>query len=239
VSNFDVTPVGRAPGEGAAGGSGARGDGSDPFGSLPSVRRPGWVRIVLGALALVGGIVAAVVGILDAVETGGKIEKDAVARGVMMVSDGEFGAPVTFAVPAGESRGYTVYLIFDDNIDSDGEESAAVRDSRCQVKLPNERLVTFGGNRQGVSNTFDRASSIGTFSSPPGAVEVRCAYAPGARRSRRVRPERVDYVVTPGVIDGLGGGTGLIVAGVFVAIGGGFLLRWGLRGRRRVIAPSA
>jgi hypothetical protein len=61
---------------------------------------------------------------------------------------------------------------------------------------------------------------------------VRCAYGPGTYRSRLRRPERVDYVVTPGNAGAWEGGALLIVAGVFVAIGGGFLIGWGWRRRR-------
>jgi hypothetical protein len=235
VTDFDVTPVGRAPGAGAAGGSGARGDGSDPFGSLPSVRRRGWVRIVLGVACLVAGVVATVVGIAQTAEKGDKITADAVARGVLAATDGAAGPPVRFAVPAGGERSYTVYLLFDpDNVvNREREEAAAVRDSRCQVRLPNERVVAFGGNAQGVSNSIGRATTVGSFSSPAGGVEVRCAYGEGTYRSRIQRPDRVPYVVTPGSPDGFGGGSGLVLAGVTVAIAGGFLAGWGWRGSRR------
>jgi hypothetical protein len=236
VTNFDVTPVGRAPGTTPVAPDVTRGDGGDdPFGSRQSVRRRGWVRIVLGAAGLVAGIVAAVIGILDAVDTRGKIESDAVARGVVRVSDGEFGPPVSFEAPPGGPHDYSVYLIFAKGnvVNREDEEDAAVRSTGCQATLPNERQVTFSGNVQGVATTIGRASSVGSFTSPPGGVEVRCAYGQGSRRTRFRRPDSVAYVVTPGKPSAFGGGVLLIIGGVALALGGGFLIGWGWRGTRR------
>jgi hypothetical protein len=232
--NLDVTPVGRAPGATPVGPDG-RGDAGDPFGSRPSVRRRGWVRLVLGAAGLVGGIVAAVIGILDAVDTRGKIESDAVARGVVRATDGEFGPPVSFEAPPGGTKDYAVYLIFAKGnvVNREREESAAVRSTACQATLPNQQEVAFGGASQSVSTTIGRAASIGNFSSPPGGVEVRCAYAAGSRRSRFARPESVAYVVTPGKPSAFGGGVALILGGVALSLAGGFLIGWGWRGTRR------
>ena len=230
--NLDVTPVGRRPGEPpVVPPTVGRTTTPDPFGGRPSVRRRGWLRIVLGAAAVVAGIVATVMGILDAVDTYDKIEGDAVARGVVS----ESSRPVRFEVPEGGSRDYTVYLLFPKGniINRELEEEAAVRDTACQVALPGGGTHSFRGNRQGVSQTIERASTVGHFSSAAGRVRVHCAYATGSRRTRIRRFDSVDYVVTPGKPTIAGGGTLLIVGGVFGAIGGGFLFGWGWRGSRR------
>jgi hypothetical protein len=240
VTNFDVTPVGRAPGEGAGSGPGrapgGRGDGSDPFGSLPTVRRRGWVRIVVGAIALVAGVVATIAGIVEAVEARGEIESEAVARGEIRYFGGELGPPLTFEVPPGGSRDYSVWLIFGRNlVNREREEDAAVRDSGCQATLANERQVAFGGSTQGTRTTIGSATSLGSFSAPPGEVALRCAYGPGSLRSRGRRPDQVSFVVAPGKTSATTGGVLLILGGVFGGIAGGFLLAWGWRGSRRRI----
>jgi hypothetical protein len=66
----------------------------------------------------------------------------------------------------------------------------------------------------------------------PGRVRLHCSYTAGSLRSERRRFDTVPYVVTPGRPTVAGDGTLLIVAGVFGAIGGGFLAGWGLLGRR-------
>ncbi len=239
MTNLDVTPVGGQAGDavgrptGAP--SGGRTDRPDPFGSRPSVRRRGWVRLALGVVLLLGGVVATGAGILEAVDTYGKIEDDAVARGV--IQDGRAAQALEFTVPDGGKRDYTVYLIFDDGnyVNRELEEDAAVRSTVCQATRADETSASFTGSRQGASVRIERSASIGHFAAVPGSVRVGCAYGPSSRRSERRRPDRVDYVVTPGKPSVAGGGTLLIVGGVFGAIGGGFLFAWGWRGSRRPV----
>jgi hypothetical protein len=230
--NLDVTPVGRQAGEPVeAPKPVGRNTTPDPFGSRPSVRRRGWLRMVLGVAALVGGIVVAVFGILEAVESSGNIEGDAVARGTVSVG----AQPLTFDVPAGGTRDYTVYLIFPKGnfVNRELEEDAAVRTTTCRATRPGGDTHTFRGSRQGVAQTIGRASTVGHFASAPGQVRLHCAYVDGSRRSNRRRFDSVPYVVTPGKPTFTGGGTLLIVGGVFGAIGGGFLFGWGWKGSRR------
>jgi hypothetical protein len=232
--NLDVTPVRQEPGAAPPGPSTPLAPSHDPFGSRPTTRRRGWVRIVLGLAAVVAGIVAGVLGIVQAVDERARIESDAVARGV--VRDGGLGEPLTFTVPAGGDQDYSVYLIFEGKVSQEPDQELAVRDTGCAATLPNERgEVTFRGARQGVSNTIGQASTVGHFSTPPGRVEIRCGYTSSTRGSRRVRPDSVRYVVTPGKPSGAIGGVLLILGGVFVALGGGFLAAWGWRGRRRLV----
>lgn len=212
MTNLDVVPVGRPAG-------------------ASTVRRRGWVRVVVGIALLVAGIAVAVVGILDAVGSHGQIEGDAIARGTIT----ETAQPVTFDVPDGGKRDYTVYVIFPKGnfVNRELEEDAAVRTTECRATRPDGDTHTFRGSRQGISETIGRASTIGYFTSVPGRVRLHCAYTAGSLRSERRRFDSVPYVVTPGKPSG--GATLLIVAGVFGAIGGGFLAGWGLLGKRRPI----
>jgi len=229
-SNADVTPVGWQPGAGAGSGpaSPPAGAGGDPFGSRPTRRRRGWIRIVAGAVLLVAGIAAAVAGILSAVAERDRIETEAVARGV--IRDGEPGTPLTFR--AREGGEYTVYLIFAGKVGNTTREERAVRDTACTAARPDGTQTDFRGSRQGVATTIGRASSVGHFSTPPGGVAIRCEYAQGSRRSRRLRTDAVAFVVTPGAPSFFGGGVLTIVGGVFAGLAGGFLLGWGLIGKR-------
>lgn len=211
MTNLDVTPVGTAAG------------------AATIVRRRPWAMI-LGAVGLIAGIVLAIAGIAEAVDTHGGIEGDAVARGVVS----EQSQPVTFDVADGAERDYTVYLIFDKGnyVNRELEEEAAVRTTSCDAALPDGRTHSFRGARQGVSQTIERARTVGHFSTAPGRVRLHCAYERGSIRSRYRRFDSVDFVATPGKPTVAGGGTLLIVGGVFGAIGAGFLVGWGWRGRR-------
>jgi hypothetical protein len=230
--NLDVTPVGSEPGARAS--EGAVLDvppAHDPFGSRPTVRRRGWIRILVGVALVVGGIVGTVVGIGDAIGTHDSIEADAVGRGTVSVAGAGL---VTFAVPSGERRDYTVYLLFDGIESNSTIQELAVRDTGCVATMPDGVQTTFRGARQGVSQTVGHSASVGHFSSQPGRVNVQCSYTSGTLRSQRRRPDAVPYVVTPGKPTALGGGVVTIIGGVFGAIVGGFLVAWGWRRRRPV-----
>lgn len=230
-TNLDVTPVGQAPGSGPPGPSTAAPPGGDPFGSRPSRRRRGWIRVVLGVVVLVGGCVAAIGGIVRAVDERDRIESGAVARGVVTAVAPE-EERVTFEVPDRDRRDYTVYLLFEGVVSKEPEQELAVRDTGCTATLPSGDQTTFRGSRQNVSSSVGQASSVGHFSAAPGTVAIRCAYVSSSRRSRRQRPDSVAYVVTPGKPAALTG-TLAIVGGVFAALAGGFLSAWGWRGRRQ------
>lgn len=205
----------------------------DPFGSRPSVRRRGWIRTVLGAALLIGGIAATAAGIVEAVGAHGRIEGDAVARGVVRAD----AAPaVAFEVPPGERRRYSVYVLFDEGLFSNEEtEDLTVRDTGCVAKLPDGAETVFSGSRQDVAATLGDAASIGHFSSQPGPVRVRCGYTGGTRRSERRRPDEIAFVVTPGRPSLTGSGVLTILGGVAAGLLGGFLAAWGWRGRRRPV----
>lgn len=202
----------------------------DPFGSRPSVRRRGWVRIVLGAVMAVAGVVTFAVGIVQAVGAHGRIEGDAVARGV--VREGAAGA-VAFEVPPGERRSYTVYLLFAGRLPNSEDQDLTVRDTGCLATMPDGATTFFRGARQGIAVTLGDAASVGHFSSQPGRVRLSCGYVSGTRRSQRRRPDGIAFVVTPGRPTLTGDGTAAIVVGVAAAALGSLAAAWGWRGRRR------
>lgn len=233
-TNPDVTPVGGAAGAGAGGGRPAPlSGGEDPFGSRPSRRRPGWVRIIIGDLLIIASIALIVVGIGRTADSGSGIEGDAVARGEVR-EDAERTRAVTFDVPAGERRDYSVYLLLSGRDGFENRRELTVRDTACVAEMPDGVQSRFRGARQGTSMTIGKASSVGHFSSQPGRVAVVCAYTQGTSSSRRIRPEVAAYVVTPGTPGEMGTGIAMIVGGVFGLIGGGFLVVWGLLRRRSV-----
>ena len=207
------------------------GQSADPFGSLATERGPGWVRVALGALLVVAGIVLTIAGIRDAVDAAGRIEDDAVGRATVRADVARDA--VQFTVPEGGRREYTVYLLFD-GVESNSEvRELMVRDTGCIATLPDGVETKFRGARQGVAATLGDASSVGHFSSQPGAVLVRCAYVSGTLSSERRRADVVPYVVTPGTPGEASAGVLLIVGGVFGALAGGALVWWGWSRRRR------
>lgn len=232
-TNADVTPVG-----GAAGGRAETGPsvttpgGHDPFGARPTQRKPGWIRVVLGSLVVVGAIAMTVVGGLRAIEAGAGIEDDAVARGEVR-EDGE-GRAVAFTVPAGERRDYSVFLLLRGRDNDEDRQELIVRDTACVAEMPDGVETAFRGARQTSATTIGDASSVGHFSSQPGRVTVFCGYSDGTRSSRRIRPEVAAYVVTPGTPGAMSIGIVMLVGGVLLAGGGWYLARWGWRRRRPV-----
>ena len=207
----DFTPVGSAPG------------------AMAGPPRRGWIRVALGLLLVVAGVVATAVGIAQAVTEHGKIEGDAVTGAD--VRDGGLGDAAAFTVPAGGRRHFSVYLLFD-GVESNSEvQELAVRDTGCAATMPDGVVTEFRGARQDVAATLGGAASVGHFTSLPGRVTVRCGYTSGTRSSERRRPDSVPFVVTPGKPSFLDSGVLTIVGGVGVAIAGGFLGFWGWRRR--------
>lgn len=196
-------------------------------GALAGPPRRGWIRVALGLALVLAGTVVAVVGIFGAVSAHGKIEGDAVARA--NVRDGGLGAPVTFTVPAGERRDYSVYLLFDGVESNSDVQDLAVRDTGCTATMPDGVLTNFRGARQNVAATIGGAASVGHFTSLPGRVRVQCGYTSGTLSSERRRPGSVPFVVTPGAPSFAGSGVLAILGGVSGAVAGGFLGFWGWR----------
>jgi hypothetical protein len=225
--NLEVTPVGRPDGEPESGAVIA--GGADPFGARPARRRRRALRILLGIPLELAALVAIGAGIADVVRSGGSLREDAVARGTVTA---RAAAPAGFTVPAGERQSYTVYL----DVDGVGTRSdvldLAVRDTTCTATMPDGVRTVFRGARQGSSMTIGDLASVGHFSSQPGAVRVACAYTEGTPQSRRVRPDPVPFLVTPGTPGELTGGVLKIIGGAFGLLLAGWLVVTGLRGRR-------
>lgn len=231
-TDLDVTPAGRPAGAPPEMAPNPLAPDEDPFGARPSRRRRGWVRIVVGVLAVAGGIAASIAGLVGTLRTGQDIEGRAVARGDV-VEDGPI-TPVAFTVPPGEKRAYSVYLLFGGSVSQEPQQELTVRDTQCRIRLPGGQTTVFRGARQDTSAEIGQAASVGHFTSAPGRAGAFCHYTVGTRTSRRLRPERVAYVVTPGRPSDGFADVALIVGGVFAATAGGFAIASGARRRRPI-----
>ena len=160
----------------------------------------------------------AVAGILDAVDAAGRIEDDAVGRAT--VREGEVAMPCSS--PCRRASGATTpsTSVRRRQWNSEVHELRS-RDTGCTATMPDGAETRFRGARQGVSATLGDASSVGHFSSQPGAVTRPVRLLPGALRSGRRRADVVPYVVTPGTPNGVESGVGLILGGVTAALLGG------------------
>lgn len=201
----------------------------NPGGGRP--RRRGWIRLVVGVLLALVGIAGVVGGIAKAVGDSARIDDDAVARGV--VREVRWPDPVSFVVPDGDRRDYTVYLRLGGVVTDSDDQSLVASDTACVVRLPNAEQTGFSGARQGVSVTLGASVSVGHFSSRPGRVRLSCVLNRGTPRSRAVRGDGVPFVVTAGRPSGAIGGVVAIFAGIVVLLLGGGLAVWGLVATRR------
>jgi hypothetical protein len=136
-------------------------------------RKRGPIRVVLGFVLLVGGLIVLGTGIVAVVKERDRIEEEAVARGKLSE---------TVKFRAATAREYQVYVIFGGRISDTEAQDQAIGETACAVST-GER---FSGSRQGTSITIGQASTIGTFSAPAGAITVACT-----------GPDAEDYVVTP------------------------------------------
>ena len=78
-----------------------------------------------------------------------------------------------------------MFHIFGGAFGNSTTEERAIRDTVCQVGD-----TVFRGNRQSVSLTLGRASSVGTFEAPAGEVQIICDYTRerlAAPRHRTIR----------------------------------------------------
>lgn len=179
-------------------------------GAAPRPRRSGgWAVAVLGLVVLVAGIVLLVGGISEAVRSHDRIEDDAVGRGTVRRTSAP--TPAAFVVPAGERRDYTVYLRTGGG-GTDGDDPV-VAATTCVATLPNDARTRFSGARQTVSVTLGSLASVGSFSSPPGPVAVRCVLG-----SARFGDDAAEFVVTPGRPSVTGSGILAIIGGVLAIL---------------------
>jgi hypothetical protein len=196
----------------------------------------GKVQLGIAAPLLVVGLVILGLCVASLIRTNDGIEGDAVARGTL-----EAGAPATevsFEVPDGDRRDYTVYIR---SGGSDGRRELVVEGTACSATRPDGDVARFSGANQTFSATLGDASSIGEFSSPPGRVGVACELDGVGSRGVDSPLRGVPFVVTPGrpgsVLTDI---LGAIGGGVLVAIGMGLFV-WGMvvRSKRPRPDPSA
>jgi hypothetical protein len=217
--SFDVTPVGTAS---EATPVASIGGGEDPFGSRPKPRRRRPWLVVLGLLLVFGGIGGLVYGIVEAVTEASRIGDDAVGHGTARVED---ASPVTFEVPAGGRRHFTVWVDFDGVTANADVQETMVANVVCVAVMPDGVQTAFRGAVQGVSVTLGSKSTIGHFSSLPGRVRVECRSTGSA--------EALPFLVTPGKPSFVGSGIGWILGGIGTVLLGGFLAIWGFLRRPR------
>jgi hypothetical protein len=199
---------------------------ADPFGSRPSGRRLGRVRLVLGILVTLAGAVAVTIGIVQAVAAGQDISGSTLGAGA--VGEG-VSEPVVFDAPA--AGDYTIYARFDGLLEEeDTRRERTIGDISCEAALPDGQTARFRGARQGNAVSIGEHSTIGWFSTAPGEVTVTCTYD-GLGRTRLTRADEVELVAVegkPSVTEFLvlaGGITGLVL-GIMLAV-------WGATARHR------
>jgi len=214
--NADVTPVGVV---------------RDQAGAPVSRHRPGYLKILLGAVLLLGGIAVAVVGIVDSINFHSETVDEAVGRGLLEgVGPTE---PVTFVTDEATGDDFTIFLDTPDlgnttNLDRE------VQSTECLVRRSDGTEKEILGRIQGAASDIGGLLSVGGFSATPGETTVTCGWRSPARRLDRGRADSRVFLVSPGKPLEAGRGVLLAVGGVFTAIAGGALLARGLHGRREI-----
>jgi hypothetical protein len=177
--------------------------------SGPDVEHTGWAtdapgsrlrrrrNPLLGLLAvmlLVGGVGAAVAGIVELATNPGPEDKIE-ARGVVAGLEGPDARPARLTAPA--ARSFTVWLDLQDV--RQVRRDQVIGATACAVRRADETVVRFRGSRQGTSVTVGSRSTVGTFSVPEGSAVVGCRQLPFGRRGGRwrLRDER-EFVVVRG-----------------------------------------
>ena len=215
-TNPDVTPVGVA---------------RDRTGKPVSRHRLGYVRILVGTVLLVGGVAGAVVGIVDSVGFRSDAFDHAVGRGVLEgVGPTD---PVIFVTDDATGDDFTIFLDTPD-LGNSVHLEREVQSTECVVRRSDGTEKEILGRRQGTASDIGGLMSVGGFSATPGETTVTCGWRSPVRRLDRGRADSRVFLVSPGTPSEAGDGVILAIAGVFMAIGGGALLAWGLHGRREL-----
>ncbi|MCB0971095.1 MAG: hypothetical protein KDA97_06200 [Acidimicrobiales bacterium] len=165
----------------------------------------------LGALLALVGLVGFGWGLWTTSSAGRAIDDDAVAR-TSAGPPGAEGEAATFVAPARQE--YTIWL--DNGGASDEQRDAIVASVACVVRTADGAVAEVRGARQGSSVTLGSRSTVGTFRSSEGRVEVACT------QQRSGSPRAV--LVVPGGPEAAGLAIGATVAGVFAMVGGILLL---------------
>ena len=217
-TNPDVTPVGVV---------------HDRTGRPVSRHRKGWVRIVVGAVLLVGGVAVAIGGILESIEYRSNAFEEAVGEG-RLEGVGPTD-PVTFVVDDTTGSDFTIFLDTPDTGNSTSLERE-VQSTECDVVRSDGTEEEVLGRIQGVASDIGGLRSVGGFSATPGETTVTCGWRAPSPRLDRGRADSRTFLVSPGAPSLAAGGVLSVVAGVAGALGGGALLAWGLHGRRELAA---
>ena len=154
-------------------------------------RRPG--LLVLGAVLILGGVVALGTSILTAVRDAGPDPDDVVAEGTVAALDGSPTEPARFT--AGGDDPFTVWIGIDTFNDAD--DDTIIASTACTAALADGDTADFQGNRQGNAITVNDESTVGWFTAAEGTVEVSCEHVPFGRVGRRglLRDEHAFLVV--------------------------------------------
>lgn len=209
--------------------------------SGPDVEHAGWAiagsplrrrrSAALGAVAavlLIGGLAAAILGLVRAAAETGPSADEIVASGVVAGLDGPDAEPARFLVPRETSM--TVWLRLDGVRDAVREQ--VVGSVACEAARADGRREAFRGSRQGTSIAVERFATVGVFRASEGTTAVACRQLPFGRRARarRLGSEKAFVVVAGRPAERVGGLLWLIggVAAALLGIPVG--LRW-WRGR--------
>lgn len=217
-TNPDVTPVGVV---------------HDGTGRPVSRHRKGWVRVVVGALLLVGGVAVAISGILESIEYRSNAFDEAV--GVGRLEGVGPTDPVTFVADETTGEDFTIFLDTPDT-GNDTHLEREVQSTECTVVRSDGTEQEILGRIQGVASDIGGLRSVGGFSATPGETTVTCGWRAPTRRLDRGRADSRTFLVSPGAPSLAAGGVLTIFAGVTAALAGGALLAWGLHGRRELAA---
>ena len=176
---------------------------------------------VLGAVALVllvGGAVAAIVGIVRLATEAGPAQERIVGRGTVAALEGPPAAPASFDSSARETATIWLNLGGLSNV-----RETIVAGTECE--LGEQRIR---GSRQGASIATDHYETIGEVTLGAGRNVVSCRHVPfGRRRSRgRLREEHAFVVERGSPGDGLGGLWLLFGGSAAIVLGVPVLMRW-------------
>jgi hypothetical protein len=181
---------------------------------------------LLGAIALVllvGGVVAAALGIVRLASEAGPAQERILARGTVAALDGPPAAPAAFS-----NRGSAPATVWLNLGGASNVRESIVAGTECELARPDGTRQRIRGSRQGTSVATDNYETIGKLALGDGRNVVTCVHVPFGRRRNRERLRQTHAFVvergTPG--DGLGGLWLLIGGSVALVLGVPAALRW-------------
>lgn len=181
---------------------------------------------LLGAIALVllvGGVVAAALGIVGLASEVGPAQEGILARGTVAALEGAPAAPASVVTQVSEPA--TVWL----NLGGlSNVRETIVAGTECELVRPDGSRHRIRGSRQGTSVATDHFETIGALTLGAGRNVVSCRHVPFGRVTRRGRLRQTHAFVvergSPG--DGLGGLWLLIGGSVALVLGVPAAMRW-------------